>query len=421
MSPSAQLKKGEPGPLTVPWGFAAQLEARPPPGCGWFSVADMLRRTAYSLGLFYYSLATQPLTFSRFALQYNRLWFGGAAGTAMTLLLPATPVLLAAVAWGKRLRDYLLPQPGDDWKMAGPGRIWFLPPPSTLASIVYDALTPLADYVAAFVLFGDDPDGVEHTWYDAICKKEYWCGLLDAADARRPLQLGAWDGAALHDVSRGVESGGCDLVCKISDSYLGIGDRVFKRGVDFVTRGEVEDVLRADPLYAGKPAVLCEIVSPSASLEVSSDGYGPVHSLDILTLRTGEGAKVLSVVLWTDCTTWSSHSAAAGYLVDVETETIVAPTAWYAPYFASMQAPLVGQRVPGAREACLKAMAAHDASELEWLTCVGWDAMITDEGPTFFEGNVAAYRTPRRMALSLSLADGFRSWMATRGKRSAAA
>ena len=54
------------------------------------------------------------------------------------------------------------------------------------------------------------------------------------------------------------------------------------------------------------------------------------------------------------------------------------------------------------------------------LTCVGWDAMITDEGPTFFEGNVAAYRTPRRMALSLSLADGFRSWMATRGKRSAA-
>jgi len=86
-----------------------------------------------------------------------------------------------------------------------------------------------------------------------------------------------------------------------------------------------------------------------------------------------------------------------------------------------MAAPLVGQRVPGAREACLKAMAAHDASELEWLTCVGWDAMITDEGPTFFEGNVAAYRTPRRMALSLSLADGFRSWMATRGKRSAAA
>ena len=73
------------------------------------------------------------------------------------------------------------------------------------------------------------------------------------------------------------------------------GAYLFFPGVDFVTRGEVEDVLRADPLYAGKPAVLCEIVSPSASLEVSSDGYGPVHSLDILTLRTGEGAKVISV------------------------------------------------------------------------------------------------------------------------------
>ena len=99
----------------------------------------------------------------------------------------------------------------------------------------------------------------------------------------------------------------------------------------------------------------------------------------------------------------------------METETIVAPTAWYAPYFASMQAPLVGQRVPGAREACLKAMAAHDASELEWLTCVGWDAMITDQGPLFFEGNVGAQRAPRRATLTPELANGFRRWMTTRG------
>jgi len=120
-------------------------------------------------------------------------------------------------------------------------------------------------------------------------------------------------------VGRGVESGGCDLVCKISDSYLGIGDRgtrqpprlsstlsrtspvpllgdiVFKRGVDFATHGDIEAALRADARYAGRPAVLCEMVQPCAGLEasVSSDGHSAVHSLDIVTLRTREGAKVL--------------------------------------------------------------------------------------------------------------------------------
>ena len=43
-------------------------------------------------------------------------------------------------------------------------------------------------------------------------------------------------------------------------------------------------------------------------------------------------------------------------------------------------------------------MAAHEASTLPWLTTVGWDGMLTPEGVVFFEGNVAAYRTPRTTA-----------------------
>ena len=64
-----------------------------------------------------------------------------------------------------------------------------------------------------------------HTWYDTVCTKEYWLKLLDDAGARRPLQLGAWDGARLSDVGPGIGFGGADLVCKISDSYLGIVSR----------------------------------------------------------------------------------------------------------------------------------------------------------------------------------------------------
>ena len=59
------------------------------------------------------------------------------------------------------------------------------------------------------------------------------------------------------------------------------------------------------------------------------------------------------------------------------------------------------------REACAKAVAAHELSNLPWLATVGWDAMLTDEGAVFFEGNVAAYRTPRRMFLSPAALDEF--------------
>jgi len=166
--------------------------------------------------------------------------------------------------------------------------------------------------------------------------------------------------------------------------------------------------------------------------------------------------QVLTVLLWTDCSDWSSHSCEAGYLIDVHSETIVAPTAWYSPYFAKQNSKLLGVRLPGVREACAKAVAAHEASELPWLTTVGWDAMITDDGASaraaskpsrarplahalprtlprarlavdmrltteplpacpppplagvyFFEGNVAAYRTPRRIFLTPSITRAF--------------
>jgi hypothetical protein len=105
-----------------------------------------------------------------------------------------------------------------------------------------------------------------------------------------------------------------------------------------------------------------------------------VHSLDIITMRTREGVKTLTVLLWTDCETWSSHSCTAGYLVDVLSETIVANAAWYAPAFVKQSSNLLGKKLPGVREACKRANAAHEASTLPWLSTVGWDAMLTPEG-----------------------------------------
>jgi len=85
--------------------------------------------------------------------------------------------------------------------------------------------------------------------------------------------------------------------------------------------------------YEGKMDVLVlELVRPKAS-----EG---VHSIDIITMRTPEDeVKVLSCLFWTDCTTDSSHSTQAGYTIDVETETVVAPADWYSVYFGQMETP----------------------------------------------------------------------------------
>ena len=333
----------------------------------------------------------------------------------LTLYLPLLPFALSLAEVAKRLCESL-PGAGTDWKMQGPGRVFFMRPDSLAASLLWDSYLAVSVFSSSFLQYRNDPDGLMHTWYDEICVKEYWYGLLDAARARRPMQLARWDGEAAHDVGLGVAHGQADLVCKISDSYLGIGDRILcrgkARGGDFDTLGDVHALLAADPEHAGRSATVCELIAPTARLKLSSDGFGNVHSLDIITMRTkADGVKVLTVLLWTDCTGWSSHSCEAGYVCDVDSETVVAPAAWYGPYFAQQTSSLLGTCLPGLREACEKAIAAHESSELPWLTTVGWDAMLTDNGVYFFEGNVAAYRTPRRMFLDWRLTVRFlREW-----------
>jgi len=386
------------------------LEARPTFGGEWFSISDTATRLGLAVFAFYRFLLLQPLSLLRFAYGWNTLWYGQWRGLVLTLYLPALPLVLCAVELAKRVGEKM-PWAEVDWKMKGPGRVFFVRPPTFVASLLWDFYLAISVFCGTFLQFGNDADGLMHTWYDTICVKEYWHGLLDAAKARRPLQLAGWDGESAHEVGPGVGFGLANLVCKISDSYLGIGDKVLTRGKasggDFDTLADIQAILAADPAYAGKDAILCEFVFPHPTLALSSAGYGQVHSLDIVTIRTKAGVRVLTCLLWTDCEEWSSHSCQAGYLMDVHSETIVAPTAWYSPYFATMPAALLGTRVPGVREACRLAIAAHEASTLPWLTSVGWDAMITPEGAVFFEGNVAAYRTPRRMHLSLPLLNAF--------------
>uniref|UniRef100_A0A7S2NKP7 Alpha-L-glutamate ligase-related protein ATP-grasp domain-containing protein n=1 Tax=Haptolina brevifila TaxID=156173 RepID=A0A7S2NKP7_9EUKA len=388
--------------LTAGRVYREVLDAKPVSG-RWFSPLDTATRFSLAITCFYRLLITQPISITTFAYRWNTLWYGRFFGLLLTFYVPILPFVLCAVEVMKRINQ-MMPWAEEDWKMKGPGRVFFERPETLVASLLWDFYLVVSVLVGSYIQYGNDSDGIMHTWYDSICTKEYWFSLLDKVGARRPLQLAAWDGHSAHGVGPGVSHGRCNLVCKISDSYLGIGDKVLVRGKaaggEFDTLDDLQAILGADSEYKGKAAIAAEFIYPAPDLKLSSEGFGQVHSLDIVTMRTAAGVRVLSVLLWTDCEGWSSHSCTAGYLVDVHSETVVAPTAWYSPYFAKQKSNLLGCVLPGVREACEKACAAHEASTLPWLFAVGWDAMITPDGVVFFEGNVAAYRCPRRMFLT---------------------
>jgi len=267
--------------------------------------------------------------------------------------------------------------------MEGPGRIFFLKPDTLIASVLWDFYQSMANFCGSYLQFGTDPVAINHTWYDTHTTKEFWCEMLDAAGARRPRQLGAWDGAQLQELGPGVAAGVGDLVVKLSDSYLGIGDRVITRGAGGLTAAAVQAQLGQDSEYAGKPAIANELVLPTTKFPVSSAGHSGgrrepnprlprccraedrarerpgsttressarrcagVHSLDIITIRTRVGVRVLSVILWTDCSGWSSHSASAGHAPNWPT---FAPAATFRSRAPPLNPPAPSLRLPRGR------------------------------------------------------------------------
>lgn len=213
----------------------------------------------------------------------------------------------------------------------------------------------LPRYVGQYWLVGTHTDAISHTWVDTLLTKDMWREALTEVDARLPRQLAVWENNGLKDVAKDLI--GHDLVVKLDDSYLGIGDNFWHFGKDYSTEAEFQAKMSEAYVgneFDGRRALVLEMVKPKTDLGV--------HSLDIITMRTpDDDVKVISVLLWADCTTSSSHSTQAGYTIDIETETVVAPAGWYSPYFATMKTPLIGRKYHGVRKAAQSAIAAHKA------------------------------------------------------------
>lgn len=198
----------------------------------------------------------------------------------------------------------------------------------------------------------------------------YFCtDRLERVGARVPRELARWENSKLkwnHDLDD------CDVVVKLDNSYLGIGDSFWTHNKDYTDKASLEAKMvetYTNNNFEGTTALVLELVRPRADLGV--------HQLDIITLRTpDDDVKVIGVLLWADCTTDSSHSSRAVYTIDIETEIVAAPVGWYSPFYANMKSPLIGTKYEGVRRACASAVAAHKAVPYKWLTAVGWDCMV---------------------------------------------
>ena len=354
----------------------------------WFTFYDCAYRYSLVLLAFCWALVTSPISFFVYTLEYNTIWYGKVLGYAMSIFFPVMPAFLCVTQVFVIIKKKFFDK--SNWQDDGPGRVFFVKPKNPIGSFIWDCYLTQSMYVGQYFLVGTNKKAIEHTWVDTILTKDFWRNHLKDVNARVPREL------ARHDYDKFTRDNSYDIgnvVVKIHDSYLGIGDSFWRRGEDFNTVDELEEKVCKE--YKGKEALVLEWVEPDPALGV--------HSLDIITVRTpDDDVKVLSVLVWADCTGSSSHTTHAGYTIDLETETVVAPTGWYSPFFATQSDSLVGTKYKGIREACEDAVQAHKNIKHKWLTAVGWDCMIMENDEVvFFEGNFAGARTPRRMFLSL--------------------
>jgi len=358
----------------------------------YFSFTDMVYRYALTVLMYYWCLLTSPMAFAYYTYKHHILWYGPIVGLGLFCFLPIMPVGIAIIVLFQKIKGLFV----TDWMMEGPGRVFFVKPEGLISSFLWDCYLNQSMYVGQFFLAGTNQDSIQHTWQDLILTKDYWRSALTKVGARLPREVGRWTGDRVEWL---YPLGSSDVVVKLPDAYLGIGDSFWNHGEDYNTQKDLEQRLAKE--YEGKTALVLELVRPKKAMGV--------HSLDMVTLRTPDDqVKVLSVILWTDCTTSSSHSCHAGYTVDIESETIVAPVSWYSPFFSKQKSPLIGTKCPGLKAAVEQCVQAHNNLSEKWLVAVGWDCMIQEgDVAVFFEGNFAGARTPRRIFLSWTLMKEF--------------
>lgn len=386
-----------------------------PPLGGWLSVSDCLGRAIRIIYVFYYLLFARPYELYSFLVKYHGMFhFGSHSAYLVGPCFIAWPLMVFFHSLWERLSKLFKHRKRN---------VFFTEPANLISRLAFAFVMNAQVPLTIFMVHGSNPEALRGAWHDYICTKPFWRKHLEAVGGRVPLSLGTWNGSECQWESRATGQGDDyqlgDVVMKLPDGCLGGGDQFLEVGAAGYDGSicAAQNILKEK--FPGISGVLVlEWIRPAKSCEV--------HSFDICTVVRPDGTvEVASCLYWGACLNGSStHDATVGFVCDVSKETIMAPACWYSACFAKPGAfdvagkgkvPAVGSAIPGLREMCLTAVCAHTSvlSEQPWLRMVGWDAMFTDTGPVFFEGNYASHRMPRRVFLSWELTKMFLQWSGT--------
>lgn len=356
----------------------------------WFHTFDIWYRFSLTVFLHYFNAVTHPISYPMFCFDYLNTWYSAPVALSALCCWPVYPLWVVALEVGKRIQQLWK----VDWTQAGPGSVFFTRPKGFVNSIVWDCYLNVSMMSAHFLYNGPAHDSIVASVKDVDTTKCFWRDIIfQGCGMRKAREMGQFQYGRLrmtHDAT------GVDIVAKIEDSFLGVGDKWLTYGKEFKTTEDLQEFC-SENFTPDQLVLLLEIVRP--------DPLWKVHQLDIVTVVTTTGPKVLSVLWWGDCSGPSSHSSASGYCVDAKTGQIMTPVKWYSVSYANQNMSHIGRVIPGVEAACRKAIEAHTEvlKHRPWMKAVGWDCMLmkNDEW-VWFEGNFAQARTPRRIFLTAS-------------------
>jgi len=350
----------------------------------------------------YYHMFTSPFEYPFYVWNHFVVWYGLLSAVIMIPFILVAPLaIIVRTVLKEAQTQFSKWMAGKKEKHWSDTSIWFVEPKNPLTAMMWKLQKELAPFAAGFWLIRSSREGMNHSWEDEITTKDFWRNLFAKNNVRDPRSLGRWENNKIQNLDPDIT---CSVVLKITDSFLGIGDKFLEYGKDFKSNKELITIIESHEEYRDRAVLILEWVRPLPSLGV--------HQLDILTIKTKAGVQAINCVLWCECTGPSSHSAEGGYVVDIETETVVSPTDWYTVYFYKKPTKMLGRKIPGVKAAVQRCIKMHESvTSLPWLRAVGWDCMVTDKAMkpksggdpqdmVFFEGNFAHQRFPRRVMLS---------------------
>jgi hypothetical protein len=140
----------------------------------------------------------------------------------------------------KKLKHQLAPV-RDRSNVGEEGRLFFIEPEGFLPSLFWASYLSLSMYAGLYLACGNDNDAVKHSWYDHDTTKHFWREIMEKAGMRIPREMGRYNENDRLIINHELNT---DLVFKLADSYVGIGDLFLDYGEDYSTQADIENVLQ---------------------------------------------------------------------------------------------------------------------------------------------------------------------------------